>query len=177
MLLKELMIFDLLSTPVWVVHPFKEAVVYSNQASRTLSGAMSLDEMRKGTLSSCPQRSLQNYLYYFKNIAEVFEVWTIQTPEGLSPIYCKTTLIKSEEYDTLILFEAVKILQQNDSFKALPAHTYKRRSNSFFSRFFMTSSAPMLLIDPEQDGRIIDANIAALRFYNYTADEMRTRHT
>ncbi|WP_369973982.1 hypothetical protein [Raoultella sp. X13] len=41
----------------------------------------------------------------------------------------------------------------------------------------MTSSAPMLLIDPEQDGRIIDANIAALRFYNYTADEMRTRHT
>ncbi|VTM71270.1 Probable diguanylate cyclase YdaM [Raoultella planticola] len=164
MLLKELMIFDLLSTPVWVVHPFKEAVVYSNQASRTLSGAMSLDEMRKGTLSSCPQRSLQNYLYYFKNIAEVFEVWTIQTPEGLSPIYCKTTLIKSEEYDTLILFEAVKILQQNDSFKALPAHTYKRRSNSFFSRFFMTSSAPMLLIDPEQDGRIIDANIAALRF-------------
>ncbi|WP_369973983.1 hypothetical protein [Raoultella sp. X13] len=66
MLLKELMIFDLLSTPVWVVHPFKEAVVYCNQASRTLSGAMSLDEMRKGTLSSCPERSLQNYLYYFK---------------------------------------------------------------------------------------------------------------
>ncbi|WP_394467822.1 sensor domain-containing diguanylate cyclase [Raoultella ornithinolytica] len=177
MLLKELMIFDLLSTPVWVVHPFKEAVVYCNQASRTLSGAMSLDEMRKGTLSSCPERSLQNYLYYFKNIAEVFEVWTIQTPEGLSPVYCKTTLIKSAEYDTLILFEAAKILQQNDSFKALPAHPYKRHSNSFFSRFFMTSSAPMLLIDPEQDGRIIDANIAALRFYNYTADEMRTRHT
>lgn len=105
MLLKELMIFDLLSTPVWVVHPFKEAVVYCNQASRTLSGAMSLDEMRKGTLSSCPERSLQNYLYYFKNIAEVFEVWTIQTPEGLSPVYCKTTLIKSAEYDTLILLK------------------------------------------------------------------------
>ncbi|WP_434641151.1 GGDEF domain-containing protein [Klebsiella sp. I138] len=177
MLLKELTIFDLLSTPVWVVHPFKEAVVYSNQASRTLGGDLTLDEMRKGTLSTCPERSLQNYLYYFKNIAEVFEVWTIKTTEGLTPVYCKTTLIKSEEYDTLILFEAVKILQQNGSFKALPARQYKRRSNGFFSRFFMTSSAPMLLIDPEQDGRIIDANIAALRFYNYTADEMRTRHT
>lgn len=177
MLLKELMIFDLLTTPVWVVHPFKEAVVYCNQASRTLSGEMSLDDMRKGPLSTCPERSLQNYLYYFKNIAEVFEVWTIQTTEGPRPVYCKTTLIKSAEYDTLILFEAVKILQQNDAVKAHPAHHYKRRSNRFFARFFMTSSAPMLLIDPEQDGRIVDANIAALRFYNYTADEMRTRHT
>lgn len=28
----------------------------------------------------------------------------------------------------------------------------------------MTNTAPMLLIDPHKDGRIVDANIAALRF-------------
>lgn len=177
MLLKELTIFDLLSTPVWVVHPFKETIVYANPASRTLSGEMSLDEMRKGSVSSCPELSLQNYLYYFKNIVEVFEVWTIKTTEGPISVYCKTTLIKSEEYDTLIMFEAVKILQKNESLSVAASQHYKRRSNRFFARFFMTSSAPMLLIDPAQDGRIIDANIAALRFYNYTAEEMRTRHT
>lgn len=40
----------------------------------------------------------------------------------------------------------------------------------------MTNTAPMLLIDPHKDGRIVDANIAALRFYHYS-DEMRTKHT
>lgn len=176
MLLKELIIFDLLAPPVWVVHPFKERILYGNPASRALSGDMSLDQMRKGTFSTCPEVSLQNYLYYFKNIAEIFEVWTINSLDGQTSIYCKTTLIKSEEYDSLILFEAVKLLEQNESINTTSRH-YQRRSNGFFSRFFMTNSAPMLLIDPHRDGRIIDANIAALRFYNYTADEMRAKHT
>ena len=35
----------------------------------------------------------------------------------------------------------------------------------------------MLLIDPHKDGRIVDANIAALRFYHYSDEEMRTKHT
>lgn len=41
----------------------------------------------------------------------------------------------------------------------------------------MTNTAPMLLIDPHKDGRIVDANIAALRFYHYSDEEMRTKHT
>lgn len=46
-----------------------------------------------------------------------------------------------------------------------------------FSLAFMTNTAPMLLIDPHKDGRIVDANIAALRFYHYSDEEMRTKHT
>ncbi|MND10594.1 putative diguanylate cyclase YdaM [compost metagenome] len=134
MLLKELIIFDLLATPIWVVHPFKERILYGNPASRALSGDMSLDQMRKGTFSTCPEVSLQNYLYYFKNIAEIFEVWTINSLDGQTSIYCKTTLIKSEEYDSLILFEAVKLLEQNESINTTSRH-YQRRSNGFFSRF------------------------------------------
>ncbi|MGE0970548.1 hypothetical protein ACQFN5_12355 [Klebsiella sp. WOUb02] len=61
MLLKEFTMFDLLATPIWVVHPFKERILYGNRASRTLSGDMSLDEMRKGTFSTCPEVSLQIY--------------------------------------------------------------------------------------------------------------------
>ncbi|HHG8771575.1 TPA: GGDEF domain-containing protein [Raoultella planticola] len=176
MLLKELAVFDLLSTPVWVVHPYQETVLYANQASHMLSGMLSLAEMRTGAFSACPEISLQNYLFYAKSLAEVFEVWTVSSAEGVSSVNCKTTLIKSEEYGTLILFEAVKLLQHHSSGKAA-ARQYQRRHNGFFSRFFMTSSAPMLLIDPEQDGRIIDANIAALRFYHYSAEEMRAMHT
>ncbi len=45
-----------------------------------------------------------------------------------------------------------------------------------FRSLFMTNTAPMLLIDPHKDGRIVDANIAALRFYHYSDEEMR-KHT
>ncbi|WP_257983448.1 sensor domain-containing diguanylate cyclase, partial [Klebsiella pneumoniae] len=58
-----------------------------------------------------------------------------------------------------------------------PPRRYQRRNNGFFARFFMTNTAPMLLIDPHKDGRIVDANIAALRFYHYSDEEMRTKHT
>ena len=57
MLLKELAVFDVLSTPIWVVHPFTESVVYANPASRTLSGDMSLKEMRNGIIRPVLKRS------------------------------------------------------------------------------------------------------------------------
>ncbi|MEM0650279.1 sensor domain-containing diguanylate cyclase [Klebsiella huaxiensis] len=176
MLLKELIIFDLLSTPVWVVHPFNENVIFANQASKALSGNLTLEQMRKGTFSTCPETALQHYLRYLQNITEVYEIWTIETAEGLASISCKTTLITSEEQGALILFEAVKLLPQNRSVNTA-SRSYQRRNNGFFARFFMTNSAPMLLIDPNKDGRIVDANIAALRFYNYSSEEIRTRHT
>jgi hypothetical protein len=84
MLLKELAVFDVLSTPIWVVHPFTESVVYANQASRTLSGDMSLNEMRNGIYSTCPETQLQHYLRYLDAMTEIFEVWTLQTAKGCS---------------------------------------------------------------------------------------------
>lgn len=76
----------------------------------------------------------------------------------------------------MLLFEAVKLLAQNQSIHT-GSRRYQRRNNGFFARFFMTNTAPMLLIDPHKDGRIVDANIAALRFYHYSDEEMRTKHT
>ncbi|MCS5948409.1 sensor domain-containing diguanylate cyclase [Klebsiella pneumoniae subsp. pneumoniae] len=68
------------------------------------------------------------------------------------------------------------LLAQNQSIHT-GSRRYQRRNNGFFARFFMTNTAPMLLIDPHKDGRIVDANIAALRFYHYSDEEMRTKHT
>ncbi|MCC7982875.1 sensor domain-containing diguanylate cyclase, partial [Klebsiella pneumoniae] len=107
MLLKELAVFEVLSTPIWVVHPFNERVVYANQASRTLSGEMSLNEMRNGIYSTCPETQLQHYLRYLDTMSEIFEVWTLPTANGLQSVYCKTTLIDTEDCGCLLLFEAV----------------------------------------------------------------------
>lgn len=130
MLLKELAVFDVLSTPIWVVHPFTECVVYANQASRTLSGDMSLNEMRNGIYSTCPETQLQHYLRYLDAMTEIFEVWTLQTAKGLQSVYCKTTLVETEDCGPLLLFEAVKLLAQNQSIHT-GSRRYQRRNNGF----------------------------------------------
>ncbi|MBF0274698.1 MAG: CBS domain-containing protein, partial [Nitrospinae bacterium] len=42
-----------------------------------------------------------------------------------------------------------------------------------FSNMFYSHSAVMLLIDPENDGQIVDANVAATKFYGYPLEELK----
>lgn len=45
-----------------------------------------------------------------------------------------------------------------------------------FDTLFGTNSAPILLIDPEDDGAIVDANMKALEFYGYSREAFRQLH-
>lgn len=45
-----------------------------------------------------------------------------------------------------------------------------------FDTLFGTNSAPILLIDPDSDGAIVDANRKALEFYGYSREEFRELH-
>jgi len=53
--------------------------------------------------------------------------------------------------------------------------TQKQNSEESYRRQFSQNSAAMLLIEPE-DGRIIDANIAALKFYGYLREKLLSMH-
>lgn len=59
--------------------------------------------------------------------------------------------------------------------KASRSANYQRKTR-FYARFFLTNSAPMLLIDPSRDGQIVDANLAALNFYGYNHETMCQKH-
>ena len=45
-----------------------------------------------------------------------------------------------------------------------------------FDTLFGTNSAPILLIDPEDDGAVVDANRKALEFYGYSREAFRKLH-
>lgn len=45
-----------------------------------------------------------------------------------------------------------------------------------FDTLFGTNSAPILLIDPEDDGAVVDANKKALEFYGYSREAFRKLH-
>mgnify|MGYP001108597695 CR=1 FL=1 len=57
--------------------------------------------------------------------------------------------------------------------KGKPAVVRPRVSEDLYSSLFRKNHAVMLIIDPA-DGRIVDANQAAIRFYGYTARKLKT---
>src|SRR5512138_2247424 len=54
-----------------------------------------------------------------------------------------------------------------------PAVVRPRAPEDLYSSLFQKNHAVMLIIDP-RDGRIVDANKAAIQFYGYTAEKLKT---
>jgi diguanylate cyclase (GGDEF)-like protein/PAS domain S-box-containing protein len=176
MLQGEFASFHFLTTPVWAVEPKKETLLFANQAALKLMGTSSLQEMRQGSLSACAQRRLQMYIADLKTLNDIVEIWTLGDAGRETPLRCRLSLANIDGTGNVILFEGASTLPSPMPEPSHPA-SYKSRKQGFYTRFFKTTSAPILLIDPARDGLIVDANLAALRFYGYTREEMRQKHT
>lgn len=83
---------------------------------------------------------------------------------------------KLTEAEPVIIFEGIEA-PATLGLKASRSTNYQRKKQGFYARFFLTNSAPMLLIDPSRDGQIVDANLAALNFYGYNHETMCQKHT
>ena len=54
---------------------------------------------------------------------------------------------------------------------------YDIAKHDLYDQLFHSNGAPILLIDPAADGLIVDANLAACRFYGYTREGFCRKHT
>ncbi|MDR3103736.1 MAG: sensor domain-containing diguanylate cyclase [Yokenella regensburgei] len=176
MLPAELTALEFLTTPVWVVEPTNETLIFANQAALNVMGALTLTEMRGGAVSACAQARLSLYIADLGTTNEIVEIWTVNGDDGEVPLRCRLTLATLPSLGSVILFEGANIAPPA-SLKASRSVAYKSRKQGFYTRFFMTTTAPMLLIDPARDGLIVDANLAALRFYGYSSEEICQKHT
>ncbi|MBB1199412.1 sensor domain-containing diguanylate cyclase [Enterobacteriaceae bacterium 89] len=176
MLPAELSAYHHLTTPVWIIDPHDERFIFANHAAQALMGDGTLNTLRFGALSACAQSRLSLYLSDLHHNAEIVEIWTVTTPGGEIPLRCRLTLASFPGLPQVILFEGANIPHAASEHSAHGAG-YKSRRHNFYHRFFMTTTAPMLLIDPLRDGLIVDANLAALRFYGYRREEMFQKHT
>lgn len=76
--------------------------------------------------------------------------------------------LKKLPYSILELIEKEKIRKEKDLlFERL------KESNERYSSMFENSKIPMLLLDPDNDLKILEANDAAVRLYGYTKDEFK----
>ncbi|MGU3412400.1 GGDEF domain-containing protein [Enterobacteriaceae bacterium C34A] len=176
MLPAELSAYHYLTTPVWVVDPHDERVIFANHAAQALAGDSSLTSLRFGALSACAQTRLALYINDLRHQHEIVEIWTFATQSGELPLRCRLSLATFPGMPPVILFEGANIPHAATE-SAVRSAGYQSRRHNFYHRFFTTTTAPMLLIDPARDGKIVDANLAALRFYGYEREEMCQLHT
>ncbi|MGF6421224.1 diguanylate cyclase (GGDEF)-like protein/PAS domain S-box-containing protein [Lelliottia sp. 489] len=171
--------FDALNfvkTPVWLVSPVSEQVIFANSAARDMMRNKTLNDMRQGAYSASAQQQLSMYVPDLKSELEIVEIWTVWRNDQETTLSCRLSLTEHESAGEIIVFEGL-ISQAPSGLKASRSANYQRKKQGFYARFFQTNSAPMLLIDTARDGQIVDANLAALNFYGYSHDDMCTKHT
>lgn len=167
---------DLLTSPVWIVSPFEEQLIYANSAARLLMQDLTFSQLRTGPYSVSSQKELPKYLSDLQNQHDIIEILTVQRKEEETALSCRLVLRELTETEPVIIFEGIEA-PATLGLKASRSANYQRKKQGFYARFFLTNSAPMLLIAPSRDGQIVDANLAALNFYGYNHETMCQKHT
>ncbi len=164
---------DLLATPVWIVSLGDDAVVYRNRAAELLSAGLELDDLRNGSHSAHAEEQLAACLPALRAREQLVEIWTIRRKGQGAPLSCHLSLLRQGAGKEQILVEGILA-----SLPGAPsAASLEQGENSLYEKLFRSSSAPMILIDPAADGRIVDANLAACRFYGYDHAAFCGKHT
>lgn len=173
---------NILSTPVWVVSPKNQEIVFANSAAKKLAPHGQLAQLRHGQFSAHAQKLLGSYLPALLKDEQIVEIWTVQRDGNAFPLSCHLSLMHLEAQETAIIFEGINV-----STVVMPvaspcpdiecATPYCRDERGFYERLFHTNTAPILLINPAAEGRILYANLAASRFYGYSREQMCLKHT
>ena len=148
---------DLLTSPVWIVSPFEEQLIYANSAARLLMQELTFSQLRTGLYSISSQNELPKYLTDLHNQLDIVEILTVQRKEEETALSCRLVLRKLTEAEPVIIFEGIEA-PATLGLKASRSANYQRKKQGFYARFFLTNSAPMLLIDPSRDGQIVDGD-------------------
>ncbi len=166
---------NMLATPIWIVAPESEELIFANQQAQSLSKDGTLASMRSGEFSAVAHRRLTGYAASLKNRDDIIEVWSLPSDDGTRTLSCKLSAVELEDRGEVIVFEGLTP-RGNTGLKASRSAAYRPRKNGFYARFFYTTSVPIVLVDPAREGQIVDANLAALRFYGYTYETLCTMH-
>ena len=172
----ELHSLDLLTIPVWIVLPHTEELVFANAVAREIMPEQSFSRLRRGIFSTHAQADLPMYLSDLRNHHDIVEIITVYRDGAEIALSCRLSIRTLANVGDVILFEGIET-PSAQGLKASRSATYQRKKQGFYARFFLTNSAPMLLIDPSRDGLIVDANLSALTFYGYSHDVMCQKHT
>ena len=128
---------DLLTSPVWIVSPFEEQLIYANSAARLLMQDLTFSQLRTGPYSVSSQKELPKYLSDLQNQHDIIEILTVQRKEEETALSCRLVLRKLTEAEPVIIFEGIEA-PATLGLKASRSANYQRKKQGFYARFFLT---------------------------------------
>lgn len=99
---------DLLTSPVWIVSPFEEQLIYANSAARLLMQDLTFSQLRTGPYSVSSQKELPKYLSDLQNQHDIIEILTVQRKEEETALSCRLVLRELTETEPVIIFEGIE---------------------------------------------------------------------
>ena len=97
----------LITTPVWLISPVSEQILFANAAAAKVMRNKTLNEMRRGIYSASAQTVLSMYVADLKTDREIIEIWTVWRDAQETTLSCRLTLNHIEPYGVIILFEGL----------------------------------------------------------------------
>lgn len=126
---------NVIKTPVWLVSPVSEKIIFANVAARQLMGDKTLEDLRKGIYSARAQTLLTMYVPELKTEQEIVEIWTASQDGQDTPLSCRLSLAHYAPWGDVIVFEGIS-QQMFSGLKASRSATYRRKKQGFYARFF-----------------------------------------
>ena len=143
---------DLLTSPVWIVSPFEEQLIYANSAARLLMQDLTFSQLRTGPYSVSSQKELPKYLSDLQNQHDIIEILTVQRKEEETALSCRLVLRELTETEPVIIFEGIEA-PATLGLKASRSANYQRKKQGFYARFFLTNSS--MLTSPRSISMVI----------------------
>lgn len=126
---------DLLTSPVWIVSPFEEQLIYANSAARLLMQDLTFSQLRTYPYSVSSQKELPKYLSDLQNQHDIIEILTVQRKEEETALSCRLVLRKLTEAEPVIIFEGIEALS-NAGFKSQSLGKLSAQKTRFLCALF-----------------------------------------
>ncbi|MBV8679595.1 MAG: GGDEF domain-containing protein [Aquitalea sp.] len=172
-------LLNALDTPIWILRAGSSDILFANRTASQLSAGLAITDLRTGALSALPQEQLADYTPALLTREQIVEIWTVQQAGQTLPLRCRLASVKLDDGSDAVLVEGLSScpLPLSAACPAAEMAATGQAGLSFDQALMQTNSAPMLLIDPADDGRIVNVNQAAMRFYGYSHQEFTRKHT
>ena len=82
---------NMLATPVWIVAPESEELIFANQQALLISKDGTLASMRSGEFSAVAHISLAGYATSLRNGEDIIEIWSLPSDDGTRTLSCKSS--------------------------------------------------------------------------------------
>ncbi|MCB1954626.1 MAG: response regulator [Rhodocyclaceae bacterium] len=161
-----------LETPLWALDVAGGTLLWSNPAADRLLAEGAIEALRRGALSRCRHARLEDLYAALEAEGPCDEVWTVGPASAPRGLRCRCTILRDDPGRKAILVEG-----RGDPEPALAEGSVVADGGTGDSvdSLFHRAALPMLVVDLDDDGRILGGNEAAARLYRLEREALLKR--